>query len=116
MLDYYGRHAYERGNFWDKSLVNLPEQFVADKTRRYFHTIKYINQFRDTKEYLQETMDWLLKNKMNSGFWDYGTQVKDPWGYYGYFSTNRNYKYNKVVDATMEVLSVMKTYLDRNEL
>lgn len=116
MLDYYGRKAYYNGYFWDKSLDKLPETFVTNKTRRWFHTIKYINQFRNTKEYLQDTMEWLLNNRNKDGLWDYGTQIKDPWGYFGYFSTNRNNKYNRIVDCTMEVLNIFKTYLDHNSI
>jgi hypothetical protein len=114
MLNYYGRNAYYHGHFWDKSLDRLPDHFVSDKTRRWFFTIRYINHFYNTGEYLQDTMEWLLDNKTPDGFWDYGTQTKDPWGYFGYFSTNRNYKYNKIVDCTIEVLDAFKTYLDHN--
>lgn len=114
LLNYYGRHAYYNGYFWDKSLDSLPDIFAANKTRRYFHAIKYINQFRYTDKYLEETIEWLLKNKNSDALWNYGTQTKDPWGYFGYFSTNNNYKYNNLVDCTMEVLSIFKTFLDHN--
>jgi hypothetical protein len=116
MLNYYGRKAHDHGFFWDKSLNQFPENFVYEKTRRWFHTIKYINQFRDTKEYLQSAIEWLMDNQNQDGLWDYGPQTKDPWGYFGYFSTNRNYKYNRVVDCTIEVLNIMKVYLDHNEI
>jgi len=114
MLHYFGGHAYENGYFWDKAPMRLPETFIGDKTRRWFHAIKYINQFRNSSEYLSETVEWLINNRNSDGLWDYGTQTKDPWGYFGYFSTNRNYKHNKVVDCTMEVLSVFDTYLKNN--
>jgi hypothetical protein len=116
MLNYYGRNAYLQGYFWDKSLERLPENFISNKTRRWFHTIKYINQFNNTQNYLSNTMEWLLSNQSSDGFWDYGSQTNDPWGYFGYFSTNPKYKYNRIVDCTMEVLSVFKTYLDHNAM
>lgn len=114
MLDHYGGYAYRHGHFWDKPLDRLPAEFVNPYTRRYFHTIKYINQFRGSAPYLSDTVDWLLSQVNADGLWDYGTQVKDPWGYFGYFSCNRQYKYNKIVDCTMEVLDVLKRYLNNN--
>jgi hypothetical protein len=116
MLNYYGKQAYHNGYFWDKSLDQLPDEFVSNKTRRWFPTINYINRFHNTEKYLKRTMEWLIENKNPEGFWNYGPQVKDPWGYFEYFSTNRNYKYNNIVNCTMEVLSILKTYLDHNEL
>jgi len=116
MLNHYGKNAYFHGYFWDKSLDTLPENFITNKTRRWFHTIKYINQFRNTKDYLQEVIEWLLNNTNSEGLWDYGPQIKDPWGYFDYFATNRNYKYNRIVDYTMEVLSIFKTYIEHNNL
>jgi len=62
--------------------------------------------------YLAEAIDWLLNCHNADGLWDYGTQTKDPSGYFGYFSTNRNYKHNKIVDCTMEALHVFHTYLE----
>ncbi|MBH1942592.1 hypothetical protein I5677_17010 [Mobilitalea sibirica] len=116
MVNYYGKNAYLNGYFWDKSLDKFPEDFASNKTRRWFHTIKYINQFRNTKDYLSNAMEWLLSNRDLDGLWDYGSQIKDPWGYYGYFSTNRKYKYNNKVDCTMEVLNILKTYIDHNQI
>jgi hypothetical protein len=59
-------------------------------------------------------MEWLISQRNSDGFRNYGTQTKDPWGYYGFFSTDNNYKCNNIVDCTMEVLSIIKTYLDHN--
>lgn len=115
MLRHYGEHAYRNGYFWWENPTKLPENFVYNKTRRWFATFNYINQFRGSALYLAESVDWLIKNKNTDGLWDWGTQVKDPWGYFCYFSTNRNYKYNRVVDCTIEVLDFLKTYLDHNE-
>jgi len=72
------------------------------------------NQFRGSALYLADSVRWLTDNRNADGLWDYGTQIKDPWGYFGYFSTNRNYKHNRVVDCTMEVLSFLKQYIDNN--
>ena len=74
----------------------------------------YINQFRGSALYLADSVNWLMENQNENGLWDWGTQVKDPWGYFGYFSTNRNHKHNRVVDCTMEVLTFLKKYLDNN--
>lgn len=59
-------------------------------------------------------MEWLLENAREDGLWDWGPQVKDPWGYFEYFSCNRHYSHNRVVDCTVEVLSFLKRYLEHN--
>lgn len=115
MLRHYGEHAYRHGFFWCETPTKLPEKFVYNKTRRWFATFNYINQFRGSALYLEDSVNWLIENQNADGIWDWGAQVKDPWGYFGYFSTNRNYKYNRVVDCTMEVLNFLKTYIDHNE-
>ena len=115
MLHHHGKHAYHHGYFWDKTPEKLPENFVSDKTRRWFNTFNYINQFRGSAVYLADAVSWLMENRNADGLWDWGTQTKDPWGYFGYFSTTRNHKHNRVVDCSMEVLSFLKTYLDHNE-
>ena len=117
MLDCYGRNAYYHGYFWDKTLCKPHEDFVDKYTQRYFPTIDYINQFKGTREYLSETIDWLERSRNQDNLWDFGSQVSfDPWGDRRYFSTNKNYKYNRMVNCTMEVLSVFKKYLDNNIL
>jgi len=115
MLRHHGEHAYHHGYFWWETPTKLPEKFVYKKTRRWFATFNYINQFYGSALYLADSVNWLMENQNVDGLWDWGTQVKDPWGYFGYFSTNRNYKHNSVVDCSMEVLSFLKTYLDHNE-
>lgn len=115
MLHHYGQRAYLHGHFWDKPLTALPDNFVQPHTRRYFHTIKYINRFRDTAEYLSDAMDWLLSHAKADGLWDYGTQVKDPWGYFGYFACGRGNPLRRATDCTLEVLDVMKRYLDNTD-
>ena len=113
MLRHHGEHAYNHGHFWDGTPKALPENFIYNKTRRWFHTFNYINQFRGSAIYLADAVNWLMANKNADGLWDWGSQIKDPWGYFGYFSTNRNYKHNRVVDCTMEVLNFLKNILTR---
>ena len=115
MLHYYGEMAYHNGYFWHECPEKLPDEFIGKKTRRWFHSFNFINQFRGSAEYLSRAVEWLLENRNVDGLWDYGPQVKDPWGYFGYFSTNRSYKHNRVVDCTMEILSFMRTYLEHNK-
>jgi hypothetical protein len=70
--------------------------------------------FRGSSLFLAEAVEWLLSCRNADGFWDWGPQVKDPWGYFGYFSTNRDYKHNRTVDCTMEILNFLKKYMDNN--
>jgi hypothetical protein len=121
MCGYYGKGAYHHGYFWDypldrfeKSRENKPN-WVDKYSQRYFPTIDYINQFKNTGKYLDDTIDWLESNKNDDNLWDFGPQVSfDPWGVWRYFSANKNHKYNRTVNCTMEVLSVFKKYLDNN--
>lgn len=116
MLRHLGGIANERGHFWDKTPQKLPESFVDHQTRRWFATFNYINQFRGSGMYLQGAAEWLLENVREDGLWDWGPQTKDPWGYFGYFSCSRNYRHNRVVDCTMEVLSFLKQYAENNKV
>lgn len=115
MLRHLGKNAYENGYFWEKTPDKLPDSFVYKQTRRWFKTFNYINQFRGSKIYLENAVEWLLENAREDGLWDWGTQVKDPWGYFGYFSCNRHYSHNRVVDCTIEVLSFLKLYMENND-
>lgn len=114
MLLHYGEHAYRHGYFWWESPAALPENFIYNKTRRWFATFNYINQFRGSSLYLGDTINWLSENQNADGLWDWGSQIKDPWGYFGYFSTNRNHRHNRIADCTMEILSFLKKYIDNN--
>ena len=80
MLRHLGRHACENGYFWDKTPDRLPEKFRYDKTRRWFKTFNYINQFKGSALYLKNAVDWLMENAGEDGLWDWGTQIKDPRG------------------------------------
>ena len=64
--------------------------------------------------YLENAVEWILENAREDGLWDWGPQIKDPWGYFGYFSCNRHYSHNRVVDCTIEVLSFLKQYIENN--
>lgn len=114
LLRHLGGQAYHNGYFWAECPEKLPEEFVGRKTRRWFHSFNFINQFHGSKRYLSHVVEWLLKNRGENGLWDYGPQVKDPWGYFGNFSTNRKYAHNRVVDCTMEVLHFLYQYLENN--
>ena len=118
MRDYYAGNAYHHGHFWAVPLDKIrenPPVWVDKYSQRIFPTVDYINQFRDTGKYLDDTIDWLELNKNQDNLWDFGPQVSfDPWGGQRYFSTNKNYKYNRIVNCTIEVLRVFKLYLDNN--
>ena len=115
MLRHHGAHAYAHGHFWDNAPARLPERFVYEKTRRWFHAFHYINQFRGSALYLSEAVAWLLYNRNADGLWDWGTQTKDPWGYFGYFSTARQTVHSRTVDGTIEILRFLKAYVKQNE-
>lgn len=114
MLRHYGEYAYNHGYFWHIPIPDYPENFVYNKTRRKMYTINYINQFRGSSVFLEEAVDWLMENQNDEGLWDWGAQTKDPYGYFHYFSTTRKYKYNRIVDCTMEILDFLKQYIDHN--
>ena len=114
MLRHHGEHAYYHGHFWNNSPAKLPEYFFNDTIRRWFFPFNYINQFKGSALYLADAVVWLLTNKNADGLWDWGTQTKDPWGYFCYFSTTRKYQHNRIVDCTIEVLDFLKKYIDNN--
>ena len=114
MLCHLGEGAYHNGYFWAECPEKLPEEFVGSKTRRWFHSFNFINQFRGGARYLSHVVEWLLDNRNKDGIWDYGPQIKDPWGYFGNFSINRKYAHNRVVDCTMEILSFLFKYIENN--
>ena len=114
MLRHLGGYANIHGHFWEKTPDRLPEEFRNKQMRRWMPTFNYINQFRDSKLYLKNAVEWLLEQAGEDGFWDWWPQTKDPWGYFGYFSCNRHYQHNRVVDASMEILNFLKQYIDNN--
>ena len=120
MCGHFGKNAYHNGHFWSVPLDKIKESppvWVDKYSQRIFPTIDYINQFRNNRKYLDDTIDWLEINRNQDDLWDFGPQVSfDPWGCNRYFSTNKNYKYNRTVNCTMEVLTVFKKYLDNNKI
>ncbi|MDF2859482.1 MAG: hypothetical protein K0Q87_5333 [Neobacillus sp.] len=70
MLPHYGEHAYCHGFFWWEIPTKLPENFVYNKTRRWFTTFNYINQFRGSALYLADAVNWLIENQNADGIWD----------------------------------------------
>lgn len=116
MLHTYGEQAYREGYFWRESPERLPEIFKNKYMSRWFYSFNQLSTFRGSGCYLDESIDWLLSQRQEDGLWDWGSQVKDPWGYFKYFSCTRNYTHNRIVNASMEVLSFMKKYMDNNSL
>ena len=120
MCDYYGKNAYHNGYFWAVPLDKIKENppvWVDKYSQRIFPTVEYINQFRNTGEYLDDTIDWLEINRNQDNLWDFGPQVSfDPIGCNRYFSTNNNNRYNRIVNCTVQVLSQFKKYLDNNKI
>ncbi len=114
MLRHLGGNAAINGHFWEKTPEKLPEGFKNDKMRRWFHTFNYINQFKGSALYLKDATEWLIEQANSDGLWDWGSQIKDPWGYFGYFSCNRHYQHNRIVDCTIEILSYLKGYIENN--
>jgi hypothetical protein len=118
MCGHYGKNAYHNGYFWAVPLDKIKEEppVWADKySQRVFPTIDYIKQIKNTREYLDDAVNWLEVSKNQDNLWDFGPQVSfDPWGACRYFSTGKNHKYNRIVNCTMEVLHVFKKYLDNN--
>jgi len=116
--DFYAKNAYHHGYFWSVSLDKMldnPPDWVDKYSQRIFPTVDYINQFKNTQKYLEDTINFLERSRNQDNLWDFGPQVSfDPIGDCRYFSLNKNYKYNRIVNCTMEVLKVFKTYLDNN--
>lgn len=115
MLLYHGGIANVEGHFWSECPSKLPENFVYKYTRRYFHSFDFINLFTGSGRFLDRAVDWLWENQNADGLFDYGPQVKDPYGYFHNFSTEKGNKATRIVDCTMEILSFTRTYLDRNQ-
>lgn len=114
MRDHYGLDAFQNGFFWAVNLLTLPETFAHKHARRAFHTVKYINRFHGTARYLAPYLRWLWAQRGEDGFWDWGPQVNDPWGYHSSFSLARRDKKTRTLDCTMEVLDVIGAYLANN--
>lgn len=116
LLHTYGQKAYDEGFFWRESPKQLPDTFCQPKMNRWFRTLNHINLFKGTTEYLQNAAEWLLEQRGDNGIWDWGSQIRDPWGYFNYFSCNRHYSYNRIVNGSMEVLLFLAKYIENNNL
>ena len=120
MRDYYAGNVYYKGYFWAVPLDKIgenPPVWVDKYSQRIFPTVDYINQFKNNRKYLDDTVNWLENNKNRDNLWDFGPQVSfDPIGDNRYFAINRNFKYNRTVNCTIEVLNVFKKYLDNNNI
>ncbi len=112
LLHYFGKHAYENGHFWEEAACKLPESFQNNKMRRWFPGFNYIGQFKGSKIYLENVVAFLMESRNKMGLWDYGSQIKDPWGYFEYFQTGRVTKETRMADCSMEVLSFLNTYMN----
>lgn len=80
MLRHHGGHAYHHGYFWQHCLAKLPDSFVYEKTRRWFHSFNYINQFRGSGLYLADTVDWPTVQQKCRRLVGLGTSDKRPLG------------------------------------
>ena len=114
LLHHFARQAFHEGHFWQEAPCMLPEHFKNNKMRRWFHGFNYIAQFKGSKAYLQDAVDFLMASQNPDGLWDYGSQIKDPWGYFGNFAVGRITPETRVADCTMEVLSFLNAYLESN--
>lgn len=116
MLDYYGTGAYYHGYFWPEPLSALPDSFKWEKTHRLVPVIERINCFANTKYLLGDVMEWLIQSRGDDGFWDWGKQMPDPFGYRRYMSLTKSYNLNRKINCSIEILSLLKTYIDNNSI
>ena len=114
MLDHYGRGAYYHGYFWPEPLSKIPESFKWNKTHRLIPVIEHINGFSKTKYYLCDLMEWFVQSRGDDGFWDWGAQMPDPFGYRRYLTLTKNYALNRKIHCSVEVLSVLHDYITNN--
>jgi len=114
MLDFYGREAYYEGYFWPEPLSRIPESFKWNKTHRLIPVIERVIGFSGTKYFLKDIMEWLVESRGDDGFWDWGSQVADPFGYRRYLTLSKSYAINRKIHCSAEVLSVLHAYLENN--
>jgi hypothetical protein len=96
-------------------LDRLPESFRHIHTSRKLNTMESMVCFRDSRLMLQPSMEWLMASRDADGLWDYGPQAKDPAGYPRRLAAMDWRKpINRKLDCTMEVLMILKQYLDKN--
>lgn len=113
-------HCWERhcinGYYWSEAILhNLPSDFYYSKTRRWFYPLEFFSGFRQNGKYLWKAMEWLWNGRSDEGLWDFGPQIKDPFGYFCYLSEDGWRKAGKrAIDCTVEVLVLLRRYIDFN--
>ncbi|NLO39897.1 MAG: hypothetical protein GX115_10580 [Ruminiclostridium sp.] len=117
MLDYCWERHLKNGYFWPEAkLHQLPESFYYNKTHRWFSSLEFFITFKGNSRYLQGPIEWVINGRSEDGLWDFGPQIKDPFGYYRYLSTEGwKKRQNRVIDCTVEILVILKKYLDSNQ-
>lgn len=117
MLDYCWERHLKNGYFWPEAkLHQLPESFCHNKTRRWFSSLEFFTAFSGNSRYLQGPVEWIMNGRSEDGLWDFGPQIKDPFGYYRYLSTGGwKKRSNRILDCTVEILVILKKYLDSNQ-
>lgn len=117
MLDYCWKRHLKNGYFWPEAkLHQLPESFCHNKTRRWLKTLEFFTAFKGNSRYLQGPIDWVMSGRNENGMWDFGPQIKDPFGYYRYFSTEGwKIRQNRITDCTIEILAIIKKYINSNK-
>jgi hypothetical protein len=114
MLDYCWERHCTQGYLWPEAKLNqLPETFKCNKTRRWLNTMEFFVRFRECEKYVQPVVEWVWNSKIREGFWDFGPQMKDPWGYFRYLSEDGWKKAeNRLYDCSMEMLLILRTFCD----
>ena len=116
MLDYCWENHLENGYFWPEAKLHQLPAFSNNKTRRWLNSFEFFTAFSGNSRYLQVPAEWIMNGRCEDGMWDFGPQIKDPYGYYRYLSTEGWRKqYNRVIDCTVEILALLKKYLDSNQ-
>jgi hypothetical protein len=117
MLDYCWERHLTNGYFWSEAkLHQLPESFCHNKTRRWLNSLEYFTRFKGNSRYLQGPVKWMMSGRNEEGMWDFGPQIKDPFGYYRYLSAEGwKKRSNRMMDCTVEILVILKKYLDSNQ-
>jgi hypothetical protein len=99
----------------DGKLDRLPDSFRSSKTSRHMSTVESMVCFGNSSAVLKPAIEWLLAGRGDDRLWDYGPQAKDPAGYPRRLAAGDWRKpMNRKLDCTMEVLMILKNYLDHN--
>lgn len=116
MLDYCWERHLKNGYFWPEAKLHQLPAFYHQKTRRWLNSFEFFTSFSGNARYLQGTAEWIMNGRNENGMWDFGPQMKDPFGYFRYLSTEGwKKRQNRVIDCTVEILVLLKKYLDSNQ-